>query len=390
MHGNIGAQSGGLINGLPEAIPGMHTALEKSVDGLANGQANAHKNWLDQFAGYLEVERNYSSHTIRAYMNDLKQLIGSDVSSTGETPADAVTSEQQNSYTGHTVVNTTTGSAPISTTDTTANTNADSTEQTTSSATTGSGWLEAEGLRAYIRQIQEQYSRPTVARKISAIRSFYRYLRREQLIDEDPSKQVRGPKLTRRLPACLDKEEIVRLLMSPDTNSVLGARDRALMEVLYATGMRVSELCGLRVQDYNQEGMEMRVLGKGGKERVVLLNQSAHNWLKKYLSETWSKLAEGRTPQAEHPLFVSRQATRLSSRSVHRIVMKYALKAGINKPITPHTLRHTFATHLLEGGADLRVVQDLLGHTTINTTQIYTHVSLDRLRRVYMNTHPRA
>ncbi|MDP3508372.1 MAG: tyrosine recombinase XerC [Candidatus Melainabacteria bacterium] len=389
MHGNIGAQSGGLINGLPEAIPGMHAALDKSVDSLANGQAIAHRNWLDQFAGYLEVERNYSSHTIRAYMNDLKQLIGSDVSSAGETPADALKSEQQNSYNGHTVVNTTTGSAPISTTgSTTDSTKAQ--DQTAEPAGNGSGWLEAEGLRAYIRQIQEQYSRPTVARKISAIRSFYRYLRREQLIDEDPSKQVRGPKLTRRLPACLDKEEIVRLLMSPDTNSVLGARDRALMEVLYATGMRVSELCGLRVQDYNQEGMEMRVLGKGGKERVVLLNQSAHNWLKKYLSETWSKLAEGRTPQAEHPLFVSRQATRLSSRSVHRIVMKYALKAGINKPITPHTLRHTFATHLLEGGADLRVVQDLLGHTTINTTQIYTHVSLDRLRRVYMNTHPRA
>ena len=186
MHGNIGAQSGGLINGLPEAIPGMHAALEKSVGSLENGQVNAHKNWLDQFAGYLEVERNYSSHTIRAYMNDLKQLIGSDVSAAGETPADAVKSEQQNSYNGHTVVNTTTGSAPVSTTDTTANTNTNSTEQTTSSATTGSGWLEAEGLRAYIRQIQEQYSRPTVARKISAIRSFYRYLRREQLIDEDP------------------------------------------------------------------------------------------------------------------------------------------------------------------------------------------------------------
>ncbi len=377
MHGNIGAQSGGLINGLPEAIPAMHAALEKSVD---TDLPTAHKNWLDQFAGYLEVERNYSSHTIRAYMNDLKQLIGSDVSASGETPAEAAKSEQQNSYNGHTVVNTTTGSAPLSSNDSAAS----------PSSSPSSGWLEAEGLRAYIRQIQEQYSRPTVARKISAIRSFYRYLRREQLIDEDPSKQVRGPKLTRRLPACLDKEEIVRLLMSPDTNSVLGARDRALMEVLYATGMRVSELCGLRVQDYNQEGMEMRVLGKGGKERVVLLNQSAHNWLKKYLSETWTKLAEGRTPQAEHPLFVSRQATRLSSRSVHRIVMKYALKAGINKPITPHTLRHTFATHLLEGGADLRVVQDLLGHTTINTTQIYTHVSLDRLRRVYMNTHPRA
>jgi integrase/recombinase XerD len=171
---------------------------------------------------------------------------------------------------------------------------------------------------------------------------------------------------------------------------VLGVRDRALMEVLYATGMRVSELCGLRVSDYNQEAMEMRVLGKGGKERIVLLNQSAQGWLSKYLSEYWTKLAEGRTPQAEHPLFVSRQATRLSSRSVHRIVMKHAIKAGINKTITPHTLRHTFATHLLEGGADLRVVQDLLGHTTINTTQIYTHVSLERLRRVYINTHPRA
>jgi len=328
--------------------------LSGAIDGGSN---NCHQIWLDQFAGYLEVERNYSSHTIRAYMNDLRQLIGSDLPNTeGE-------------------------ATPIQT-------NVPTVDMSTAGA--GSGWLEAEGLRAYIRQIQEQYSRPTVARKISAIRSFYRYLRREQLIDEDPSKQVRGPKLTRRLPSCLDKEEVVRLLMTPDTNTVLGVRDRALMEVLYATGMRVSELCGLRVQDYNQEAMEMRVLGKGGKERVVLLNQSAHNWLKKYLTEYWSKLAEGRHPQAEHPLFVSRQATRLSSRSVHRIVMKHALKAGINKTITPHTLRHTFATHLLEGGADLRVVQDLLGHTTINTTQIYTHVSLERLRRVYMNTHPRA
>ncbi len=342
---------------------------------------NAHKNWLDQFAGYLEVERNYSSHTIRAYMNDLKQLIGSDVSESGVTSSgDKTVSTQESNFSTDNSPATAGSGSTVPTVD-----GSNLTEMQP-----GAGWLEAEGLRAYIRQIQEQYSRPTVARKISAMRSFYRYLRREQLIDEDPSKQVRGPKLTRRLPACLDKEEIVRLLMSPDTNSVLGVRDRALMEVLYATGMRVSELCGLRVQDYNQEAMEMRVLGKGGKERVVLLNQSAHSWLKKYLSETWTKLAEGRTPQAEHPLFVSRQATRLSSRSVHRIVMKYALKAGINKPITPHTLRHTFATHLLEGGADLRVVQDLLGHTTINTTQIYTHVSLDRLRRVYMNTHPRA
>jgi len=315
------------------------------------------------------VERNYSSHTIRAYLNDLRQLIGSDLNQVVEPGSGEVVSP-----------NLTTESHVLE----------DGTTIPGGSTSGTSGWLEAEGLRTYIRQIQEQYSRPTVARKISAIRSFYRYLRREELIADDPSKQVRGPKLTRRLPACLDKEEIVKLLMSPDTATVLGVRDRALMEVLYATGMRVSELCGLRVQDYNQEAMEMRVLGKGGKERIVLLNQSAQSWLSKYLAEYWTKLAEGRTPQAEHPLFVSRQATRLSSRSVHRIVMKHAIKAGINKTITPHTLRHTFATHLLEGGADLRVVQDLLGHTTINTTQIYTHVSLERLRRVYINTHPRA
>ncbi|MBX9668380.1 MAG: tyrosine recombinase XerC [Candidatus Obscuribacterales bacterium] len=345
-----------------------------------NGQQGA-LTWLDQFAGYLEVERNYSSHTIRAYLNDLRQLIDSTSNPTepGATKP-AMQSEiafRPNDAFGQPSFSSSLSSIPA------APQPADEAESKSAS------WLEAEGLKTYIRQIQEQYSRPTVARKISAIRSFYKYLRREQLIDEDPSRLVRGPKLTRKLPSCLDRDEVVRLLLAPDM-SVLGVRDRALMEVLYATGMRVSELCSLKVHDYNQEAMEMRVTGKGSKERVVLLNQSANAWLRKYLNEYWPKLAGGRTPQAESPLFVSRQATRLSSRSVHRVVLKYAKKAKIEKQITPHTLRHTFATHLLEGGADLRVVQDLLGHTTINTTQIYTHVSLDRLRRVYSNTHPRA
>ncbi len=345
-----------------------------------NGQQGA-LTWLDQFAGYLEVERNYSSHTIRAYLNDLRQLIDS-TSNPGESgPAKpAMQGEiafRPNDAFGQPAFSSSITSIPP------APQPIDEAESKSAS------WLEAEGLKTYIRQIQEQYSRPTVARKISAIRSFYKYLRREQLIDEDPSRLVRGPKLTRKLPSCLDRDEVVRLLLAPDM-SVLGVRDRALMEVLYATGMRVSELCSLKVHDYNQEAMEMRVTGKGSKERVVLLNQSANAWLRKYLNEYWPKLAGGRTPQPESPLFVSRQATRLSSRSVHRVVLKYAKKAKIEKQITPHTLRHTFATHLLEGGADLRVVQDLLGHTTINTTQIYTHVSLDRLRRVYSNTHPRA
>jgi len=296
--------------------------------------------WLDQFAGYLEVERNYSSHTIRAYLNDLKQLIGSEATPEG-------------------------GDGPPA------------------------GWLEADRLRAYIRSIQDRYSRPTLARKISAIRTFCRYLRREQIIEEDPSKLVRGPKLGRRLPPCLDRDEVARLFMAADGSSI-GVRDRAIMETLYATGMRVSELCGLRVCDYGGEKMELRCLGKGGKQRVVLLNQSANVWLKNYLENHWSRLAGGAAPNYESPLFVSREATPLSARSVHRIVIKYAIKAGIDKLITPHTLRHTFATHLLEGGADLRVVQDLLGHSSISTTQIYTHVSLERLRRIYMQNHPRA
>ena len=310
--------------------------------------------WLDQFAGYLELERNYSSNTIRAYLNDLKQLIeGGPIWAAEGAHGNAAVYGNRNGESGD------------------------------------SGWMEAEGLRAYIRAIQDRYSRPTVARKISAIRTFCRYLRREQLIDEDPSKMVRGPKLARRLPACLDRDEIARLFLSADGSS-LGVRDRAIMETLYATGMRVSELCGLKVSDYNPDAMEMRVLGKGSRERVVLLNRSANAWLQHYTSEHWARLAGRDDMQADDPLFVSREATPLSTRSVHRVVIKHAVKAGITKPITPHTLRHTFATHMLEGGADLRVVQDLLGHSSISTTQIYTHVSLDRLRKIYMSTHPRA
>lgn len=325
---------------------------------LVNGQKEAN-GWLDQFAGYLELERNYSANTIRAYINDLKQLMDSEANP-----------ESGNLDFRPAMVR-------------------DHGKTSNDSPAVASGLPEAEHLRNYIRQMQDSYSRPTVARKISAIRTFYRYLRREELIDEDPSKLMRGPKLSRRLPSCLDKEEIARLLATPD-NSSLGARDKALLHVLYASGIRVSELCNLKIKDYNPAAREMRVFGKGSKERIVLLNDNAQHWLRQYLDDHWPKLASGLTMNSNHPLFVSRQATRLSSRSVHRIVLKYAKMAGINKVITPHTLRHTFATHLLEGGADLRVVQDLLGHTTISTTQIYTHVSLDRLRRIYMNTHPRA
>jgi site-specific recombinase XerD len=315
--------------------------------------------WLEQFAKHLELERNYSAHTIRAYINDLKQLIANDIPN---------------------------------------KTNGDKENSEGNFASNGS--LAYDNLRNYVHSIQEHYSRHTVVRKVSAIRSFCRYLRREQLIDDDPSKLVRGPKLTKRLPSCLEKDEVVRLFEATqikendtsahtDENTI---RDRAILETLYATGMRVSELSSAKLKDLNLESQELKVLGKGSRERVVLLNQSSIHWLKEYINTRAKKNDNAHDNHiiGDEPLFVSRQSTPLSTRSLHRIVLKYARKAQINKVITPHTLRHTFATHLLEGGADLRVVQDLLGHSSISTTQIYTHVSLERLRRIYLSSHPRA
>jgi integrase/recombinase XerC len=321
--------------------------------------------WLTQFASYLELERNYSSHTIRAYVNDLRQFMQ------GDTTAAVI---------------------PV---------NVDEIDFSPTTRSVTGGALEAESLKEYVRNIGERYSRQTVVRKVSAIRTFCRYLRREQLIEDDPSKLVRGPKLSRRLPPCLDKEEIARLFSATekpeasDESSNNSTRDRAILELLYASGMRVSELCSARVQDVDLEAREMRVLGKGSRERVVLLNQSSCDWLKQYLEQRTDRRPRPDadsvpTLAPDEPLFVSRQSTPLSTRSVHRIVLKYARLANIDKVITPHTLRHSFATHLLEGGADLRVVQDLLGHSSISTTQIYTHVSMERLRRVYMTSHPRA
>lgn len=326
--------------------------------------------WLDQFATYLELERNYSSHTIRAYVNDLRQLLSSP----------ELLGEQLD-FTPEI------GRPP---------------EAADPVSRPGTGTFEADNLREYVRSIQERYSRQTVVRKVSAIRTFCRYLRREQLIEDDPSKLVRGPKLARRLPPCLDKEEIARLFAATEaiddtdeTGASNNIRDRAILELLYASGMRVSELCGAQIKDLDLDAMEMRVIGKGSRERVVLLNQSACEWLRNYINRRCERKSRGQVEtQTElaptEPLFVSRQSTPLSTRSVHRIVLKYARVADIDKVITPHTLRHSFATHLLEGGADLRVVQDLLGHSSISTTQIYTHVSMERLRRVYMTSHPRA
>ncbi|MCX5749821.1 MAG: tyrosine recombinase XerC [Candidatus Saganbacteria bacterium] len=231
-------------------------------------------------------------------------------------------------------------------------------------------------------------SRKSVARKISCYRSFYKFLMREGYAHSNPWKIVSIPKIQKNLPHFLYIEEMERLLEQPDRKTPAGIRDLAMIEILYASGIRVSELTGLNMNDINRSDGETTVFGKGSKERIVLVGSSALTALGDYLKYARNKLANGTVKN--RALFIGRSGSRLTPRSVERMIKKYAKKAGIDKKVTPHSLRHSFATHLLERGADLRSVQELLGHRSLSTTQIYTHVTKERLKSVYDKTHPRA
>jgi integrase/recombinase XerC len=246
--------------------------------------------------------------------------------------------------------------------------------------------VNKQTLRSYLAQLMEQkYAKSSIARKLSGIRSFYRYLMREELISASPAATTVSPKLDKRLPAFLTLEEAKRLVESPDISHPQGQRDRALLELLYASGMRVSELVNLNVEQINLATNEIRVWGKGAKERVVLIGAPAAQALNNYINEGRRELLGGKKNNA---LFVNRYGGRILARRVQKILMKYA--PSINKKVHPHVLRHTFATHLLDGGADLKVVQELLGHADLSSTQIYTHLSVRRLKEVYEKAHPRA
>ncbi len=227
----------------------------------------------------------------------------------------------------------------------------------------------------------------SIARKLSAIRSFYRYLVREEIVAKNPIEQVSSPKLDKRLPAFLTMEEVERLLNAPDLFTPLGQRDKALLELLYASGLRVSELVSLTLGQIDLETNEIRVWGKGSKERVVLMGQPAAEAVRNYLEQGRLKLLTEKKGKA---LFLNRYGQPLPKRSVQNILQQYAKKAGIGKRVHPHMLRHTFATHMLDGGADLRVVQELLGHARLSSTQIYTHVTKGQARKVYLAAHPLA
>jgi integrase/recombinase XerC len=243
-------------------------------------------------------------------------------------------------------------------------------------------------LRDYISWLMDQdVVKPSIARKLSAIRSFYRYLVREEMLPKNPLEKTSSPKLDRRLPSFLTMEEIGRLLQAPDLAKPVGQRDRALMELLYASGLRVSELVQLNLEQVNLESREIRVWGKGSKERMVLMGKPAAEALGIYLSQGRPRLLGEKRSSA---VFLNRYGRYLPERQVQRILGKYANIAGIGKRVHPHMLRHTFATHLLDGGADLRVVQELLGHASLSSTQIYTHVTKSQARKVYLSAHPMA
>lgn len=248
--------------------------------------------------------------------------------------------------------------------------------------------LDHRRLRRYLAELDRaRYARRTIARRLAAVRSFYRYVVMRGYAPGSPAAVLASPKLPRELPAVAPAQLLERLLDAPDAVTPLGVRDRAILELLYATGVRVSELTGLDTGDVDLAGGTVRVMGKGSRERIVPMHPAAVRKLREYLARGRTQIDRG---QGESAFFLNRLGTRLSSGGVRRMLEKYLVVVGASAQLTPHDLRHSFATHLLEGGADLRTVQELLGHVALSTTQIYTHVSTKRLRDVHRGAHPRA
>ena len=227
----------------------------------------------------------------------------------------------------------------------------------------------------------------SLSRHLAAIRMFCRFLSREKLLDVDPTQMIDSPKLWRTLPRTLDYEEVNRLLVAPDTRTKFGVRDKAMLEFMYATGLRVSEVAHIKLSDINFEAGFLRSLGKGSKERIVPIGKQAIEWTQRYLREARGSFARGGNLGE---VFLSTRSRALSRKTIWVLIKKYERRAGITKNITPHTLRHSFASHLLDNGGDLRVIQEMLGHADISTTQIYTHVDQQRLKETHYRFHPRS
>ena len=294
---------------------------------------------LDDFKGYLLAEKNFSEHTAKAYYSDILGYII---------------------------------------------------------------WLGDEGcegadfskIRDYLHFIQKyDYKKTTVARKIASIRTFYKYLSREKKIDNNPAQNIISPKRPKALPKFLSTEEIEEILNNINISTPAGYRNRAILELLWASGMRVSELSNLNFGNLNLENNEITVFGKGAKERIILITDRAKTYLQKYIEIARPLVAKGFDvpPVTDNsPVFINKTGYRLQTRMVRNVINEIVEKIELPKKVTPHMFRHSFATHLIENGADLRVVQELLGHASISNTQIYTHISMQHMKEVYDQTHPRA
>jgi integrase/recombinase XerD len=292
--------------------------------------------YVDEFINYLAVERGLAQNTLESYGRDLRQFT-------------------KYLQTGHMTL-----------------------LQDSSRST----------ILTYLNSLQSRgRAMSTISRNLAAIKSFYQYMVRERYLEKDPAANMESPKLEKKLPRILTIGEVEQLLKQPDGLLPTGLRDKAMLELLYATGIRVSELISLNISDVNLELGYIKCYGKGAKERIVPLGSIASRCVQEYLNKGRSKMVRS---YEEPALFVNHHGNQLTRQGFWKIIKKYAMEADIQKEITPHTLRHSFATHLLENGADLRSVQEMLGHADISTTQIYTHVTNKHLKEVYDKAHPRA
>lgn len=242
--------------------------------------------------------------------------------------------------------------------------------------------VSAEWIRSFLGDLTDQgLERKSMARKLAALRSFFKFLCKKGYLAQNPVQRITSPKIGKKLPEFIYLKQMEKLLQTPDCSTVLGARDQVILELLYGSGLRVSELAGLNQEDVDQDQLLLRVRGKGKKERIVPMTQYAQKAIQKYLDMR---------ENSQKALLLNYQGSRLSVRSIRRILDKLAAEAGLPQHIHPHMLRHSFATHLLDGGADLRSVQELLGHAKLSSTQIYTHLTREHLRQVYDETHPHA
>jgi integrase/recombinase XerC len=308
---------------------------------------NAH---LKAFLQFLKLNRSASAHTVRAYESDLTQFLGHAAVLAGITRAALEPAH-----------------------------------------------LDRAALRGFMAELHKRgLSRASAARKLAAARTFLRYLRREGVLDGDAGAMVPTPKRDVRMPVHLSEQEMARLVTAPPSDEPLARRDRAILELFYASGLRLSELAGLGIDDVNLSAQMVRALGKGGKQRLVPFNTSTATAIRAYLPDREQLMREHPAGGGRHdkrhsdPLFVNYRGTRLTVRSIDRLVRRYAAASGVRPGVSPHALRHSFATHLLQRGADLRAIQELLGHARLSTTQRYTHVNAAQLVEVYKKSHPRA